>query len=164
MDFATRDRYRHSVEFLARHSHLSEADIAQRAIQLAADGAQKKGREDRTAHVGYYLIDKGQSILGRLVKVRWPWRTLIERSLHRFALTFYAGGIAAITLLATFVLMQQAQALKGPVGKLIFFTLVFLLCTSQLAVALLNWLCSLLVKPKQLRASITLQGSCRRRG
>jgi cyclic beta-1,2-glucan synthetase len=82
--------------------------------------------------------------------VRWPWRTLIERSLHRFPLTFYAGGIAAITLLATFVLMQQAQALKGPVGKLIFFTLVFLLCTSQLAVALLNWLCSLLVKPKQL--------------
>ena len=101
MDFATRDRYRHSVEFLARHSRLSEADVAQRAIQLAADSARQKGREDRTAHVGFYLIDKGQSTLGRLVKVRWPWRTIVERSIHRFPLTFYAGGIGVLTLLAT---------------------------------------------------------------
>ncbi len=64
MDFATRDRYRHSVEFLARHSQLSEAEVAQRAIQLAADSARQKGREDRTAHVGFYLIDKGQSHAG----------------------------------------------------------------------------------------------------
>ena len=68
MDFATRDRYRHSVEFFARHCQLSEADVAQRAIQLAADSARQKGREDRTAHVGFYLIDKGQSLLGRMAK------------------------------------------------------------------------------------------------
>src|ERR1035437_7226325 len=99
MDFAIRDRYRHSVEFLARHSRLSEADVAQRAIQLAADSARQKGREDQTAHVGFYLIDKGQSMLGRMAKVRWPWRTIIERSIHRFPLTFYAGGIGMLTLL-----------------------------------------------------------------
>ena len=64
MDFATRDRYRHSVEFLARHSQLSEADVARRAIQLAADSARQNGREDRTAHVGFYLIDKGQPHAG----------------------------------------------------------------------------------------------------
>ncbi len=64
MDFATRDRYRHSVEAISRHSHLSEAEVAHKAIQLAADGARKKGREDRTAHVGFYMIDKGQSLLG----------------------------------------------------------------------------------------------------
>src|SRR5580658_5865574 len=52
MDFATRDRYRHSVEFLSRHSGHSEADIAQRAIQLAVGAARQKGCEDRTAHVG----------------------------------------------------------------------------------------------------------------
>ena len=36
------------VEFLARHSQLSEADIAQRAIQLAADSARQKGRRETT--------------------------------------------------------------------------------------------------------------------
>jgi hypothetical protein len=40
MDFATRDRYRHSVEAMSRHSHLPEAEVAQLAIQLAADSAR----------------------------------------------------------------------------------------------------------------------------
>jgi cellobiose phosphorylase len=150
MDFATRDRYRHAVEFYARHSQNSEANVAQRAIQMAADSAGQKGSKDRTAHVGFYLIDKGQSILGRSTNVRWPWRTVVERSIHRFPLTFYAGGIGTITLLATFWFIQQAR-IHGVSGwKLNLFTSVFLLCTSQLAVALMNWLCTLLVKPHLL--------------
>ena len=68
MDFATRDRYRHSVEFLARHSQLSEAEVAQRAIQLAAESARQNGDRDRTAHVGFHLIDKGQAQLARNAK------------------------------------------------------------------------------------------------
>ena len=150
MDFSTRDRYRHSVEAISRHSQISEAEVAQKAVQLAADGARQKGREDRTAHVGFYLIDKGQSMLGRMANVRWQWRTIIERSIHRFPLTFYAGGIGVLTLLATFWFMWQAQALEVQGWKLIFFTLVFLLCGSQLAVALMNWLSTLLVKPRLL--------------
>jgi cellobiose phosphorylase len=150
MDFATRDRYRHSVEFLARHSRLSEADVAQKAIQLAADNARQKGREDRTAHVGFYLIDKGQAVLGHAVKVRWPWKTIKERCIHRFPLTFYTGGIGVLTLLATFGFMEQALMLEVQGWKLIFFTLVLLLCASQLAVALMNWLSMLLLKPRPL--------------
>jgi cellobiose phosphorylase len=150
MDFATRDRYRHSVEFLARHSRLPEADVARGAIQLAADSARQNGPEDRTAHVGYYLIDKGKSTLEQLVKARWPWRTLVERSIHRFPLTFYAGGIGGITLLATFGFMEQARRLGVPGWELILFTAVFLVCASQMAVALMNWLSTLLVKPHLL--------------
>jgi len=150
MDFSTRDRYRHSVEFLARHSRLLEAEVARRAIQLAVDSARQKGREDRTAHVGFYLIDKGQSMLGRMAKVRWPWRTVVERNINRFPLMFYAGGIGGLTLLATFGFMRQARSLDVRGWKLIFFALVFLLCASQLAVALMNWLSTLLVKPRLL--------------
>ena len=147
MDFATRDRYRHAVEFLARHSQLPEAEVAQCAIQLATDCARQKGRGDRAAHVGFYLIDKGQTTLGRLAKVQRPWRALMERSIHRFPLTFYAGGIGALTLLTTFGFVRQSLALDVQGGRLIFFTVVFLLCASQLAVALMNWLATLLVKP-----------------
>ena len=67
MDFPTRDRYRHSVEFFARHSRLSEADVTQYAIRLATESAERKGRDDRAAHVGFYLIAKGRSPLGREV-------------------------------------------------------------------------------------------------
>ncbi len=150
MDFATRDRYRHSVEFLARHSQFSEAEVAQRAIQLAADSARQNGTRDRTAHVGFHLIDQGLAQLARTLKVRWPWQTTIERSIHRFPLFFYTGGIGLLTLLATFWFVRQSLALELQGWKLIFFTLVFLLCASQLAVGLMNWLSTLLVKPSLL--------------
>jgi cellobiose phosphorylase len=150
MDFATRDRCRHSVEFLARHCELSEAEVAQRAIQLAADSVRQNGARDRTAHVGFYLIDKGQPQLAHKLKVRWPWQTTMERNIHRFPLVFYAGGIGLLTLLATFGFVRQSLALELQGWKLVFFTLVFLLCASQLAVALMNWLSTLLVKPSLL--------------
>ncbi len=150
MDFSTRDRYRHSVEFLARHGQLSEADVAQHAVQLAAESAREKGREDRTAHVGYYLIGKGLYVLGQTVSMRWPWRTIVERCIHRFPLTFYAGGIGVLTFLATFGFIQQARMLEVQGWKLLSFSILFLLCASQLSVAFMNWLSTLLVKPRLL--------------
>jgi hypothetical protein len=164
MDFATRDRYRHSVEFLARQSKFSEADIAQRAVQLAADRARLKVESDRATHVGFYLIDKGRAELARLAQVHWPWQTTIERCIHRFPLAFYAGGIGLLTLLATLGFVRQALALDVQDWKLIFFTLVFLLCASQLAVALMNWLSTLLVNPcllPRLDFSAGIPADCR---
>ena len=150
MDFSTRDRYRHSVEAISRHSRLAEAEVAQRAIQLAADSARNKGRDDRSAHVGFYLIDKGLPLLERMAEMRWQCRTISERSIQRFPLTFYAGGIGVLTFLATFGFMREAQTLGIQGWRLAFFTLVFLLCGSQLAVAFMNWLSMLLVKPRLL--------------
>jgi cellobiose phosphorylase len=150
MDFPTRDRYRHSIELFSRYSRLSETEVAQCAVQLAAESARQKGAEDRTAHVGFYLIDKGQPLLERTVHVRWPWRTAIERNIRRFPLAFYAGGIGVLTLLATAGFIQQIRTLEVQGWKLAFFILVFLLCASQLAVALMNWLSTLLVKPRLL--------------
>ena len=138
MDFATRDRYRHAVELLAKHSGLSESEVAQRAIHLAADSARQKGPDDRTAHVGFHLIDRGQPALGRLVKVRWPWRMFAGRTIRHFPLTFYAGGIGLLTLLATAWFLQQIRTVDLPRGLFVAATLVFLLCASQPAVALMN--------------------------
>ena len=147
MDFATRDRYRHAIEFFARHSDCSSWEVARLAIQLAADSAREKGGGHRSAHVGYYLVDKGRTPLGHRTKVRWPWNSIKERCIHSFPLTFYAGGIGVITLLATVGFMQQALKFEGQQWKLIFFSLVFLVCASQLAVALMNWLSAVLLKP-----------------
>ncbi len=79
MDFATRDRYRHAVERIAKASRLSEGEVARKAIQLAHDGAASAMANagtpggaggDRAAHVGYYLIDKGVPQLERAAEVR----------------------------------------------------------------------------------------------
>jgi hypothetical protein len=49
MDFATRDRYRHSVEFLSRYGRQTEADVARIAVEPAEEGVRQKGSEDRAA-------------------------------------------------------------------------------------------------------------------
>ncbi|MGH7996647.1 MAG: cyclic beta 1-2 glucan synthetase, partial [Opitutaceae bacterium] len=150
MDFATRDRYRHAVESLARHAGRTESDVAQHAIQLAADRAREKGRGDRAAHVGYYLIDKGRVQLERRLKVRWPWRATIEHGIRRFPLAFYSGGIGGLTFAATLGFLALARVGEVSGGRLIFLTLIFLLGVSQPAVALMNWLVTLLVSPRLL--------------
>jgi cellobiose phosphorylase len=150
MDFFTRDRYRHSVEAISRHSQLRESEVAQKAIQLAEASAGEKGIQDRTAHVGFYLIGKGLAALERAAEMREPWQTAMQRCIRRFPLAFYAGGVLSLTALGTLGLIQLALAVEVQGWKLAFFTLVFLLCASQLAVALMNWLSTLLVEPRLL--------------
>ena len=65
MDFATRDRYRHAVEELARSSGLTEVEVAERAIAMAdaAPSADDGGPAPavRCRDPGYYLISDGRS-------------------------------------------------------------------------------------------------------
>src|SRR5438067_72741 len=150
MDFATRDRYRHVVEILARHSALSEIEVASKAVELAQESAQQKGREDRTAHVGFYLIDKGLPRLERASGARWRRKGFVERSIRKFPFTFYAGGIFLFTLLATLGFVHAAEA-RGVAGwRLGLCGITFSLGVSQLAVALWNWLATFLLNPQLL--------------
>src|SRR6266581_2551477 len=70
MEFATRDRYRHVVERVAKEARLEEAEVADKAIELARAGVARKGRDHRTAHVGFYLLDKGLPELERSAAVK----------------------------------------------------------------------------------------------
>ena len=66
MDFATRDRYRHVVEEIARRSPLAGARRRAQGDPLArasADTAERRDVARGTAHVGYYLIDRGRPAL-----------------------------------------------------------------------------------------------------
>jgi len=63
MDFATRDRYRHMVERLARRLRVDEAVVAKNAVELARSQADAPGSDEVKAHVGYYLIDDGLDAL-----------------------------------------------------------------------------------------------------
>ena len=47
MDFATRDNYRHAVEKIAKHSPLSESEIARHAIDLSREASSKHSTGDR---------------------------------------------------------------------------------------------------------------------
>ena len=99
MDFSTRDRYRHVVEKMAKHSRLSENEVARTAIRLAHEGADGNGGDDRAAHVGFYLIDKGLPQLEQALQVRLSPSERLQRWSRRFPLFLYIGAITLITVI-----------------------------------------------------------------
>jgi cyclic beta-1,2-glucan synthetase len=150
MDFASRDRYRHVVEKVAKNSRLSEAAVAHHAIDLAQEGAANSAADHRTAHVGFYLIDRGLALLERRTKARRFTRESLQRQARRFPLFLYVGGITLLTALFAGGLLSKAQTDGWPAGLLPVLGLIALLGVSHLAVALVNWLATLLATPYPL--------------
>ncbi len=155
MDFASRDRYRHATERIAKQSRLSEGAVARKAVDLAhAGAAADAGGVHHAGHVGYYLIDKGLPELERIAEVRLPGVEALRRAAGRWPLLLYLGGIALITAIGGGSLLAQAFAVATP-GAMSYWTalpiaVLSLLAVSQLGVALVNWLATLLVRPHPL--------------
>ncbi|HEY4335372.1 MAG TPA: cyclic beta 1-2 glucan synthetase, partial [Puia sp.] len=150
MDFTTRDHYRHIVEKIARYSPTSEEEVSRLAIGLAKEAATRNGATDRTAHVGYYLVGKGRRQLDKAARMRLPFTDRVDRSVRRHPLFTYLSTIGGISILlgGSFLIRMRAHGVHG--GLMIAVTLLSLLCASQLAVTLVNWMITLLVKPRLL--------------
>jgi cellobiose phosphorylase len=151
MDFATRDRYRHVVEAIAKGSPLSESEVARKAIQLAHETAVgRDGADERAAHVGFYLIDKGRPRLEQAVTMRPTLLLQLQRAGRRLGLPLYVGAIAAIAVGLTTVLLVEARGEGVGDATLAGLAVLLLLATSQLAVGMVNWVTTLLVTPHPL--------------
>ncbi len=148
MDFASRDRYRHVVEKVAKNSRSSEAEVARYALHLAQErAAQPDGGDDRAAHVGFYLIDRGLAQLERGAKTRLYTVEFLQRWVRRFPLFLYLGAITLLMTLLTGGVLEKAQADGASGGLLAPLGILALLGASHLAVALVNWLATLLATP-----------------
>lgn len=148
MDFPTRDSCRHSVETMARHSAMTETEVAETAIRLAAEASQDT--EDRRSHVGYYLIDKGRPILERAVKLRWDWKSAVPRGIRRRPMTFYGGSAVLLAVLGSGLFLRHAAQWDLSPGWLIVLAACAAVGFSQWAVSLVNLLSPLLVTPRLL--------------
>ena len=149
MDFATRDRYRHAAEQIARRGRLPEADVARRAIELARSEPNPDFGE-RGRHVGFYLVDRGLPLLEQALDVTPPRALRVERLLGRAPLPAYLGAIAALSSGLALVLLAQALSDGLPFRALGVVGPMALLAASPMAVAIVNWLATLLVRPRIL--------------
>ncbi|MFY9317227.1 MAG: glucoamylase family protein [Burkholderiales bacterium] len=147
MDFATRDHYRHVLEKIARRSGLAEEQAARRCVQLAQEAAARSDGDERARHVGFYLFDTGLRQLEEATRMRVPLSLRLRRVRRRY---LYLGPILLITAAFTGALLAQAHAGGARGWFLVLCGMLALLATSQLAVALVNWLATLLVAPKVL--------------
>lgn len=150
MDFATRDRYRHVVERVAKSSRHSESEVAGQAIGLARQGMARNGVDDRTAHVGFYLIDKGLPDLERNAEMHASLSESVQRISRHFPLLGYLGTILSITAILSGSMLAVAHTGGVHGWKLALLAILSTISTSHFAVALANWLATLLAMPRAL--------------
>ena len=150
MDFPTRDRYRHSIEQVAKRAGRSEAEVASLAIELARNAQRDQPLDDRRHHVGYYLISRGRFRLEQETQCR----PLLRERLARFTFQHPAAGY--LSLVATTVAVSVASFLVyagrhgASTAELCLVAAIVVLPLSELAISLLNLLITAQVPPRQL--------------
>ena len=150
MDFATRDRYRHVVELIAKKSTSTEHEVAEMAIQLMHENAAAASGDQRMAHVGYYLIGQGVIQTKKLANIRESGIQKMQQAIRRKALPVYMICIFLITFAIAGIILLIADADTKNTWLLVVITLLTLLCASQLAISVVNFFATLLVKPNLL--------------
>jgi cyclic beta-1,2-glucan synthetase len=153
MDFATRDRCRHSVEELARISGRSEIDVA-KAAALAGEGAPAGDVEPasagRFADPGYYLISGGRMALERALHVRMPFATRLKRGYVRVATATYLATLALVTALLLAVPLLLSASGQAAGLSLVIVAILALGPASDLALALVNRVLTSFLIPRPL--------------
>jgi cyclic beta-1,2-glucan synthetase len=149
-DFATRNRYRRSVEEIASGGALGELEVAREAVRLAEDAASRLGIADREAHVGYVLVDHGRRALERAARARSTLSGVWDR--------LNQGGRLAIYLAAILLVMAPAAwsalfELAPPFAANGYSWLLMgsgLIAVSALAVSIVNLFVTWIVPPRAL--------------
>src|SRR6185295_10464746 len=109
MDFATRDRYRHSVEQLAKRSKQPELAVARRAVALAQEARDADVKNDRRHHVGYYLISRGRFRLESDLGYPPGAGERLARFFFKHPAIGYLGTMAIVVALGVASLLAYAE-------------------------------------------------------
>jgi len=147
MDFATRDKYRHVVEATARRLRIDEEVVARTAVDLAAGrhAADSGGAE---AHVGYVLVDEGKPHLLRALHGHKAARLFPRRLLRGLSLLVYLGPVALATAAVAAWMIILSRPAPDPVWQVLTPCAAF--AASQFAVAAVNWIFSIVRRPRTL--------------
>jgi cyclic beta-1,2-glucan synthetase len=148
-DKATRDRYRHAVEALARRGKADEVAVATRAIELC-EAARAAAEDAVRTHVGYYLVDAGRPELERRVEYRLSLRGRVVRAVLAWPTLFYLGTITSFSLALLGAALHAWQGALPLDARLPLFLALFALPASEIALALSSSLAVTLCPPRLL--------------
>jgi cyclic beta-1,2-glucan synthetase len=179
MDFETRDRYRKVVEEMANSGQVDELTVARAAVSLARAGEVQvtshpaqvsqaspvldghkvleyqpedwdRFRSQPGAHVGYYLLGQGRPALEQAVGYApIGWKRL-ERFIRSHSTPLYLGSIACLSFGLMIIPMVFAAMVRAPVVGLLLVFILTLVPALTIAVELVNWVVTQVLKPEDL--------------
>jgi cyclic beta-1,2-glucan synthetase len=152
-DFVTRNRYRTSVETIARRTGRSEEEVARQAVALARSKTTEAGFAARESHVGYWLIDTGRDRLMHALGYRFvgiaawltPWQWCAA-AVRRATLGILLSTTTVLTAAGVVAFLEAAE----PAGRSGFTAVPLVLVALHLAVGLVTWAATLVIRPHAL--------------
>src|ERR1700677_2880476 len=144
MDIESRNVYREKIAKLANRIDRTVLDVAKEALALARQAHAKKYDDPRIAlreaHIGYYLVSEGETVLRQRVGFNPTFDERLRLFLRRYPDDFLVLGVVVLTLaVITGAVWLLTPASTSPLLVLLSL-LVLLLPGSQAAVQLMNYL------------------------
>ncbi|MFN2491531.1 MAG: GH36-type glycosyl hydrolase domain-containing protein [Pyrinomonadaceae bacterium] len=161
MEFATRDRYRHVIERIAKATRSNELEIARRTVELAQAAAQENDQTENNRaqqHVGYYFVDSGLTRLEESFAYHPTLTERLRRFFLRHATAVYLGTFAALTFMLVVLLMTAIHVAGGTWPLTIVAGVLALIPASDFALSVLNWDVTHLLDPRVLPRMETAEG------
>jgi cellobiose phosphorylase len=158
MTRATRDRYRHAVERIAKGSSLDESDVAAEAIRAAREtsvpeNTHQSSSELRPRHVGYHLIGDGRFAFERACGFRRGIAVRGRDAIMAHPSAFYFGLLTLLTAVSLSVALSPLSLVpesRRGAAVVLGVIVLALLPSVDVAVAVLNQLVNLVVPASRL--------------
>jgi cyclic beta-1,2-glucan synthetase len=150
MDFLSRDRLRQAVEEIARPAGDDQLRVAGLAVAVARECAQRSSPADRTAHVGFHLIDGGRHDFEARARGAVPTGRRLRWFARRHAPALYLTAIVALTLWLVAAGVTYARVNGASVMTMVVAAILLAIPMSDVAVGLVQRLALWIVHPRRL--------------
>jgi cyclic beta-1,2-glucan synthetase len=153
LDFATRDKYRHSVEELARGSKLTELEVAMALIKKTSNERERlkehnEEKNEKRYEFGYYLISSGRYEFEKEISYKLKLRNYFLRWYVSGRESIYVGSMLLIALSLIAICFSENRSLDLLTSSLFFLLALF--PASEIARSLINRFTIYLLLPRHL--------------
>ena len=157
MTRATRDRYRHAVERIARGTTGDEATVANEAVgrartERASAADARAGSDCRASHVGYHLIGDGRRAFEQACGLRADAGTRLRDAVLAHPVACYFGTLGVV-LAATLMALLSPLIFAAPAANWmmwLFATALAILPAADAAVAIVHQLVNVMIPAARL--------------
>ncbi|MHB1324292.1 MAG: glucoamylase family protein, partial [Coriobacteriia bacterium] len=150
MDFASRDRYRHAVEGIAKRCPLTEIEVAEAAVGHCLEALHRDAADALRSHVGHHLVSEGRYVFEASVR----YRALPRERLHRGPLAargfIFWGLLGTLTALLVIAVAAFAQAFSPHAWVAVALGLLAVVPATDVALAIVNRITAWLWPPRTL--------------
>ena len=151
LDFGSRNKYRNTIERLARRSGKTEIEVTETALAMTAeDAAAQQGEADYEANVAAFLVGKKRRLLEKRIGYTPSILQRIVRFGRRLEWLSIAGPNVLLTLAAMIAVYYALDQLDIPNGAWLIMLILFALPASEGASGLFNTLVTFFVTPSRL--------------